>query len=113
MKVLLHLLIVFIFAVLPGSGCCRNNYNLLLLGDKAFEGCTSMGALVLPKLPTYLGENVFAGWGNAQAMMINQSKEELLQILHTGIFKGCSAIIYDKDFTEITIDPETGLAVNP
>ena len=37
MKVLLHLLIVFIFAVLPGSGCCRNNYNLLLLGDLHYD----------------------------------------------------------------------------
>lgn len=85
--------------------------TVLLLGDRAFEGCTALSALSLPELRGYLGENVFAGWQSTQAMMINQSKEALLELLSTGAFKGCNAVVYDKDFNEIKIDPETGLAV--
>ena len=87
--------------------------SLRMLGDNAFEGCTSLIGFVLPNMPDYIGQRVFAGWTKTQEMLINQTKEEVLQILESGIFKDCQATICDKDFQLIHIDPETGLAVTP
>lgn len=87
--------------------------TLALLGDYAFAGCTGNGGLMLPKLAGYIGTNVFDGWTASEALKTYESKEEVMQLLSTGIFKGCKAVIYEKDFNIIEIDPETGLPKNP
>ena len=87
--------------------------SLAVLGDYAFAGCTGNGGLMLPKLVGYIGTGVFDGWSDIEALKTYEGKEEVMKFLSTGIFKGCKAVIYDKDFNIIEIDPETGLPKNP
>ena len=82
------------------SGCSRN---------VNFRNCTGNWAMLLPKLPGYIGEGLFAGWTDQQAMKTQESIEEIKKLLSTGMFKGCGALVYDKDMVVIEIDPETGL----
>ena len=67
--------------------------------------------MLLPQLPAYIGEDVFAGWTSDQGIKTYEGCEELYNLLSTGLFKGCEAVIYDKDFNELTIDPKTGLLI--
>jgi hypothetical protein len=83
--------------------------TLRMLGDYAFRNCTENWAMLLPKLPAYIGEHVFDGWTAQQAMKTHESIEEIKKLLSTGMFKGCNAEVYDKDMVLIEIDPETGL----
>lgn len=96
-----------------GDAANAENASLVLLDDHAFAGCTNLTGVLLPELPDYVGEGVFAGWTEDQAMMTYESADALEEILATGIFKDCRAVIYDKDFNVIEIDPETGLLKNP
>lgn len=91
----------------------EENASVLLLGNRAFAGCTNLTDIILPALPDYMGEGVFAGWTQEQKMQLRESAEQLEQILYSGIFKGCQAVIYDPDMNVIEIDPETGLRKNP
>ena len=83
--------------------------SMVVLGDYAFKDCTDNGGMALPKLVGYIGESVFSGWTDLQAIKTYEGQEEVLSMLSTGLFKGCAATIYDKDFNILVIDPETGL----
>ena len=82
---------------------------MVVLGDYAFKDCTDNGGMALPKLVGYIGESEFSGWTDLQAIKTYEGQEEVLSMLSTGLFKGCAATIYDKDFNILVIDPETGL----
>lgn len=102
-----------LMAVNFGGKAGTENASVTVLGDYAFANCPSNYAMLLPKLVGYIGESVFDGWSEDQALKTHEGIDEVLQMLPTGLFKGCAAIIYDKDFNELIIDPETGLVKTP
>ena len=87
--------------------------TIALLGNYAFRNCTKNPAMVIPKLNGYIGEGIFSGWTGEEAIQLMHTMDQILQMLPTGLFKGCEAVIYDKDMNSFVVDPETGLVKNP
>jgi hypothetical protein len=62
--------------------------GLTIIGDSAFEGCSSLESIVLPSNVKLIGDNVFKDC----AKLVNIELPEGLAVMGSYAFKGCSSL---------------------
>ena len=70
--------------------------SLAYLGNNAFKGCISINSISMPEI-TNAGVNAFYGWTADQTIELDNTADEIAELIANGTFDGCQATIVDAD----------------